>query len=69
MPDEEIVAAVKAGIRKVNFGTDVCFSFLDQVFATSREVYALDLFMKDAVQNVKKFALSKIKLLGAEHQA
>lgn len=69
VPDEEIVAAVKAGIRKVNFGTDVCFSFLDQVFATSREVYALDLFMKDAVQNVKKFALSKIKLLGAEHQA
>ena len=68
VPDEEIVAAVKAGIRKVNFGTDVCFSFLDQVFATSREVYALDLFMKDAVQNVKKFALSKIKLLGAEHQ-
>ena len=69
IPDEDIQAAIKAGIRKVNFGTDVCFAFLDEVFATSRETYAIDLFMKNAVQNVKKFAVEKIKLLGAENKA
>ena len=63
------VAAVKAGIRKINFGTDVCYSFLDAVFATSRDKVAIDLFMKDAIAAVKAFALTKIRLLGAENQA
>ncbi len=66
IPDEQIVASIEAGIRKINFGTDICYSFLDQVFATSREVFAVDLFMKEPVQAVKQFALSKIKLLKAE---
>ncbi len=69
VPDEEIRQAVKAGIRKVNFGTDVCYAFLDQVFATSREIYAIDLFMKDAIANVKRFAIGKIELLGAADKA
>lgn len=69
IPDEEIQAAIKAGIRKINFGTDICFSFLDKVFETSREVYAIDLFMKGAVDSVAEFAKSKIKLLGAENKA
>ncbi len=69
IPDEDIQASIKAGIRKVNFGTDICFAFLDEVFATSRDVYAIDLFMKNAVKSVKAFALEKIKLLGAEGRA
>jgi len=68
IPDEEIKASVKAGIRKINFGTDICFAFLDKVFETSRDVYAIDLFMKDAIDNVAQFAESKIKLLGAENR-
>ena len=32
VPDSEITAAINAGIRKINFGTDVCYSFLDKVF-------------------------------------
>ncbi len=66
VPDDQIKAAVKAGIRKINFGTDVCYSFLDQVFATDRKLIAIDLFMKDAIQNVKKFGMEKIRLLGAD---
>ena len=66
VPDEQITAAIAAGIRKINFGTDVCYSFLDQVFETSRDLFAVDLFMKEPVQAVKRFALSKIALLGAE---
>ncbi len=68
VPDDQIKAAIKAGIRKINFGTDLCYSFLDQVFATSRDKIAIDLFMKDAIENVKKFAKSKIQLLGAENR-
>lgn len=69
VPDSEIQAAVKAGIRKINFGTDVCYSFLDKVFETSRDLIAIDLFMKDAIESVKQFGISKIKLLGAENKA
>ena len=69
IPDDQIVAAVKAGIRKINFGTDVCYAFLDAVFATSRDKIAIDLFMKDAIAAVKAFALTKIRLLGAENRA
>ena len=66
VPDDQIRAAVKAGIRKINFGTDVCYSFLDKVFETSRDLVAIDLFMKDAIEGVKAFALTKIELLGAK---
>jgi len=66
VPDEQIVAAITAGIRKINFGTDVCYSFLNQVFDTNRDLVAVDLFMKEPVQAVKRFALEKIHLLGAE---
>ncbi len=69
VPDDQIKAAVNAGIRKINFGTDLCYSFLDKVFETSREKIAIDLFMKDAIKNVGEFAKSKIRLLGAENKA
>lgn len=69
VPDEQIVAAVDAGIRKVNFGTDLCYSFLDEVFNTSRSLIAIDLFMKQPVESVKAFATSKIKLLRADNKA
>ena len=65
VPDDQIQAAVKAGIRKINFGTDVCCAFLDEVRRTSPDLLAVDLFMKEPIQNVKRFCLSKIELLGA----
>ncbi len=67
VPDEQIVASIEAGIRKINFGTDVCYAFLDEVFNTSRDIFAVDLFMRGPIQSVKNFALSKIKLLRAEN--
>ncbi|MDO4630419.1 MAG: class II fructose-bisphosphate aldolase [Planctomycetia bacterium] len=69
IPDEQVRDAIAAGIRKVNFGTDVCYSFLDKVFATSREVFAVDVFMRDAIGAVKDFALEKIRLLGSDGKA
>lgn len=66
VPDEQIVAGVKAGIRKINFGTDVCLAFLDEVRRVDPSIIGVDTFMKEPVQAVKRFALEKIKLLGAE---
>lgn len=68
IPDEQITAAIKAGIRKINFGTDVCYAFLDAVFATSRDKVGIDLFMKEAIESVAAFAEGKIKLLGAANR-
>ena len=65
VPDDQIKLAVAAGIRKINFGTDLCYSFLDGVFAVDRSTVAIDLFMKEPINCVKKFAASKIELLGA----
>lgn len=65
VPDDQICASIKAGIRKINFGTDLCYSFLDGVFATPRTTVAIDLFMRNATNEVKRFAMEKIKLLGA----
>lgn len=66
VPDEQVRMAVEAGIRKVNFGTDLCYALLDSMFLVDRSIYALDLFMKDPIQAVTEFAISKIKLLGAD---
>ncbi|MDR0337258.1 MAG: class II fructose-bisphosphate aldolase [Planctomycetaceae bacterium] len=69
IPDDQIKAAIAAGIRKINFGTDICYSFLDKIFETSRELVAIDVFMQEAIKAVKNFAVSKIRLLNAEGKA
>lgn len=69
VPDDQIQQAVAAGICKINFGTDLCYSFLDAVFGVDRSVYAVDLFMYEPIEAVKKFAVSKIRLLGANGRA
>ena len=65
VPDDQIKMAINAGIRKINFGTDLCYSFLDKVFDTDRSKIAIDLFMDGPINAVKDFAVSKIRLLGA----
>lgn len=65
VPDDQIKLAIQAGIRKINFGTDLCYSFLDSVFGVDRSIVAIDVFMREPIKAVKDFATSKIKLLGA----
>jgi len=59
---------VCAGIRKMNIGTDVCCAFANGTKAAlddpNRSI-GVDVFMKSAVAEVKKLAVEKIKLLGA----
>ena len=72
VPDEEIKKAVAAGIRKMNFATDLCYSFLDtckEVANDPQSPVAIDTFMKKPIEAVKSFCISKIKLVGADGRA
>ena len=65
VPDDQIQNAIKAGIRKINFGTDLCYAFLDALKRVPGSTVAVDLFMAEPVQSVQQFAVSKIALLGS----
>lgn len=66
VPDDQIRGAVQQGIAKVNFGTDVCCSFLEGMKRVPDGTIAIDLFMNEPVAAVKRFAMEKIRLLGAD---
>ncbi len=65
VPDDQITAAVNAGIRKINFGTDVCYAFMDGYKKLDPYAKPLDVTMRAVSENVKAFAIEKIKVLGA----
>lgn len=72
IPDEQVKAAIAAGIRKMNIGTDVCCAFADGTLESlndPKRSIAVDIFMKKAVESVKKMALEKIALVGAKGKA
>ncbi len=72
VPDEEIRKAVKAGIRKMNFATDICYAFLDcclEELQKPERTVAIDNFMKKPIEAVKDFCVSRIKLVGADGKA
>lgn len=72
IPDETVMCAIEAGIRKLNVGTDVCCAFAngatEELNREGRSI-AIDLFMKPAIEAVKKLALEKIKLTGSGGRA
>ncbi len=72
IPDEQVKAAIKAGIRKMNIGTDVCCAFADgtkEILDDPTRSLAVDLFMKHPIETVKKLAVEKIRLVGADGMA
>lgn len=72
IPDDQVKAAIKAGVRKMNIGTDVCCAFAEGTLETLNDPnrsIAVDLFMKKPIETVKALALEKIKLVGAEGKA
>ena len=72
VPDEEVKKAVKAGIRKMNFATDICYAFLDTCLAELQEpdrAIAIDSFMKKPIDAVKDFCITRIKLVNADGKA
>lgn len=72
IPDDQVKAAIAAGIRKMNIGTDVCCAFADGTKAAlddPNRSLAIDLFMKISIESVKKLAIEKIELTGAAGKA
>ena len=72
IPDEQVKAAISAGIRKMNIGTDVCCAFADgtkEALDDPKRSIAVDIFMKNAIKRVKELAISKIELTGADGKA
>jgi tagatose 1,6-diphosphate aldolase GatY/KbaY len=68
IPDEQVKAAIAAGIRKMNIGTDVCCAYADgakEALDDPKRSVAPDVFMKVAVRRVKELAMDKIELTGA----
>lgn len=72
IPDEQVKEAIRAGVRKMNIGTDVCCAFAEGTKRTIEDPnrhLAIDVFMKVAIQAVRELALSKIDLTGAAGKA
>jgi ketose-bisphosphate aldolase len=72
IPDDQVKAAIKNGIRKMNIGTDVCCAFAEGAkneLNNPQRSLAIDLFMKPAIESVRKLAAQKIRLVGADNQA
>jgi ketose-bisphosphate aldolase len=72
IPDSQVKEAIKAGIRKMNIGTDVCCAFAKGTKETlddPNRSLAVDIFMKKAIDSVKELAIDKIKLVGADGKA
>lgn len=72
IPDEQVKAAIKAGIRKMNIGTDVCCAFAEGALSelqNPKRSLAPDLFMKPSIASVKALAVSKIRLCEANGKA
>lgn len=68
IPDDQVKAAIKAGIRKMNIGTDVCCAFAEgtkEILDDPARSLAIDLFMKHPIESVKKLAVEKIRLVDA----
>ena len=68
IPDEQVKAAIAAGVRKMNIGTDVCCAFAEgtkEALDDPKRSIAPDVFMKTAVRRVKELAMDKIELTGA----
>ena len=72
IPDDQVKAAIQAGIRKMNIGTDVCCAFAEGTKETLEDPnrsLAVDLFMKHPIESVKKLAIEKIRLVEANGKA
>lgn len=72
IPDDQVKAAIAAGVRKMNIGTDVCCAFAEgtkEALDDPNRSLAVDVFMKTAIASVKKLAMDKIRLTGADGKA
>jgi len=66
VPVEQLKMAVDAGIRKVNFATDLCYAFWETVYGANGTIKAMDVLMADPIEAIRKYAVTRIRQLGAD---
>ena len=66
VPDDQIKAAVQAGIRKINYATDLCYAFVEGFIGTDPLSAPLDINLSKAADVVKDLAINRIKVFGAD---
>lgn len=66
VPEDQIRAAVQAGIRKVNYATDVCCAFIEGYKKLDPYSEPFDVLLSHPADDVKEYAISRIRLLGAD---
>lgn len=66
VPEDQIRAAVHAGIRKVNYATDVCCAFIEGYKKLDPYSEPFDVVLSHPANDVKEYAISRIRLLGAD---
>lgn len=66
IPVEQLKMAVEAGIRKVNFATDLCFAFWETVYAFNGTIKAMDVLMEEPIKAIQQYAETRIRELGAD---
>ena len=64
--DDQIKLAIDAGIRKINYATDLCCALVDGMNAVGLLKEPLDVGMSKAADYVKDYAIDRIKVLGAD---
>jgi len=69
VPDDQVRMAVEAGVRKMNFATDLVHAFLNTLYAKNGEIRPMDVLMLDSIESIKQYAISKIHLLGTDKLA
>lgn len=64
VPDDQIKAAVKAGVRKINYATDVCCAYIECCKQLDPYSEPFDMLLTHPENAVKEFAADRIRLLG-----
>ncbi len=71
LPDEEITRAVKAGIAKVNIGTETKRLFIDSIRETLQKNPSLEgprELMKPTIEAIKNMVMQKFRVLGSANK-
>lgn len=68
VPDDQIKAAIGAGVRKMNFSTDLCYTFLDACRERDKSVVGIDLFMTEPIARCRASPDRKSKFSGRREE-
>ncbi len=73
VPDDQIAAAVRAGVRKVNYATELNLRFYEKILSFPRDdriwTRPMDIFMREPLKCSADFLVNRFELLGSAGKA